>query len=88
MQELGKLTRTVDGRPRIISDPPLLVPAAELMSGPGQLAAFAAQLGGVITQYQRTLVTDRRFLLDQFQFCDMARKVVGWAASGSVAGSR
>jgi len=83
MQELGKLTRTVDGRPRIISDPPLLVPAAELMSGPGQLAAFAAQLGGVITQYQRTLVTDRRFLLDQFQFCDMARKVVGVGSVGT-----
>src|SRR5689334_15061045 len=27
MQQLGKLTRMVDGRPRIISDPPVLVPA-------------------------------------------------------------
>ena len=31
MQELAKLTRTVDGHPRIISDPPLLVPVDELM---------------------------------------------------------
>jgi uncharacterized protein DUF2252 len=31
MQELAKLTRTVDGRPRIISDPPLLVPIDELV---------------------------------------------------------
>src|SRR4029079_5495851 len=29
MQELAKLTRMVDGRPRIISDPPLLVPIDE-----------------------------------------------------------
>ena len=32
MQEVAKLTRVVDGRPRIISDPPLLVPIDELMS--------------------------------------------------------
>src|SRR5450755_1230473 len=31
MQEVAKLTRVVDGRPRIISDPPLLVPIDELM---------------------------------------------------------
>ena len=31
MQELAKLTRMVDGRPRIISDPPLLVPIEELV---------------------------------------------------------
>ena len=47
MQELAKLTRMVDGRPRIISDPPLLVPIDELMpvrDGPGELrgAAHAA----------------------------------------------
>src|SRR5260221_12038797 len=30
MQEVAKLTRVVDGRPRIISDPPLLVPVDEL----------------------------------------------------------
>ena len=31
MQEVAKLTRMVDGRPRIISDPPLLVPIDELI---------------------------------------------------------
>src|SRR5262249_19193804 len=31
MQAVAKLTRVVDGRPRIRSDPPLLVPAAELI---------------------------------------------------------
>src|ERR1700691_4443632 len=31
MQEVGKLTRMVDGQPRIISDPPLLVPVEEML---------------------------------------------------------
>ena len=31
MQEVAKLTRVVDGRPRIIADPPLLVPIADLL---------------------------------------------------------
>ena len=38
MQEVAKLTRMVDGRPRIIADPPLLVPidgAAARGYGPG-----------------------------------------------------
>ena len=33
MQEVAKLTRIVDGRPRIISDPPLVVPIDELLPG-------------------------------------------------------
>src|SRR6185312_2424083 len=32
MQEIRKLTRMVDGRPRIISDPPLVVPIDELLA--------------------------------------------------------
>ncbi len=35
MQEVAKLTRLVDGRPRIISDPPLLVPIDELLPAAG-----------------------------------------------------
>jgi uncharacterized protein (DUF2252 family) len=32
MQALGKLTTLVDGQPRIISDPPLIVPAEEIFT--------------------------------------------------------
>jgi uncharacterized protein (DUF2252 family) len=31
MQAVGKLTRVVDGRPRIVADPPLVVPVADLV---------------------------------------------------------
>src|SRR5260370_6785171 len=83
MQELGKLTRLVDGRPRIISDPPLLVPVDEL--GPGQVARadLESQVRDLIAKYRRTLATDRRFLLDQFGFADLARKVVGVGSVGT-----
>jgi uncharacterized protein (DUF2252 family) len=83
MQEVAKLTRIVDGRPRIISDPPLLVPVDELMPAETDRTSLEAWLTGLIAQYRRTLETDRRYLLDQFEFCDMARKVVGVGSVGT-----
>jgi uncharacterized protein (DUF2252 family) len=83
MQELAKLTRMVSGRPRIISEPPLLVPLDELMPAETERADFEGVVTGLIARYRRTLETDRRYLLDQFQFCDMARKVVGVGSVGT-----
>ena len=83
LQEVGKLTRTVDGRLRIISDPPLLVPVDELLPKQADLKAFWSQLADLIARYRRTLETDRRYLLDQFEFTDMARKVVGVGSVGT-----
>jgi uncharacterized protein (DUF2252 family) len=83
MQELGKLTRLVSGRPRIISDPPLLVPVDELMAGRSERKAFVSQINDIISKYRRTLETDRRFLLDAYEFADLARKVVGVGSVGT-----
>jgi len=83
MQAVAKLTRVVGGRPRILSDPPLLVPAAELVPDDADRAMFAAQMTRLIAGYRRTLETDRRYLLEQFEFCDMARKVVGVGSVGT-----
>jgi len=83
MQTVAKLTRMVDGRPRILSDPPLLVPIAELIPGDTDRAAFESDLSALVAQYRRTLETDRRFLLEQFEVCDMARKVVGVGSVGT-----
>ena len=83
MQELAKLTHLVDGRPRIISDPPLIVPIDELLPKHEDLAGLQAQLADLLIKYRRTLETDRRFLLEQFEFCDMARKVVGVGSVGT-----
>ena len=83
MQEVAKLTRVVDGRPRIISDPPLLVPGDELVSPRPEYLAFEAQIRRLVTQYRRTLETDRRFLLESYAFADVARKVVGVGSVGT-----
>jgi uncharacterized protein (DUF2252 family) len=83
MQEVTKLTRLVDGRPRIISDPPLIVPIDELLPQHEDSAKFKSQLLGLIAKYRRTLETDRRFLLEQYEFADMARKVVGVGSVGT-----
>jgi uncharacterized protein (DUF2252 family) len=83
MQELAKLTRVAGGRPRIVSDPPLLVPVDELIPAERDRASVEEELKGLIAKYQRTLETDRRYLLQQFEFCDMARKVVGVGSVGT-----
>ncbi len=83
MQEVAKLTRMVDGRPRIISDPPVLVPIDELIPAETDRTSLEAQLSSLIAGYQRTLETDRRYLLEQFEFCDLARKVVGVGSVGT-----
>jgi uncharacterized protein (DUF2252 family) len=83
MQEVAKLTRMVDGRPRIIADPPLLVPITDLLPEQTDQQAFQEQIKHLLAGYQRTLETDRRYLLEQFVFADMARKVVGVGSVGT-----
>jgi uncharacterized protein (DUF2252 family) len=83
MQDLAKLTRVVDGRPRIISDPPLIVPVDELVPRSTDRKALLSELAELITRFRRSLQNDRRFLLEQFEFADMARKVVGVGSVGT-----
>jgi uncharacterized protein (DUF2252 family) len=82
LQELGKLTHVVHGRPRIRSDPPLLVRLADLEEGQPGRAEFDAQLSDFLARYIRTLEPDRRFLLGQFEVADMARRVAGIGSVG------
>ena len=51
MQEVGKLTHLVDGRPRIISDPLLIVPIDELLSRQTDRKAFGGQLADLLARY-------------------------------------
>ena len=83
MQELNKLTRIEDGKPRIVPEPPVIVPLRDLL---GELAGardIEKELRTLIGQYRRTLQPDRRVLLEQFEFADMARKVVGVGSVGT-----
>jgi uncharacterized protein (DUF2252 family) len=83
LQALAKLTRQVDGRPRIVADPPLVVPLSELIADSTDRATLETELRRLIGSYRRTLETDRRYLLEQFEFADMARQVVGVGSVGT-----
>jgi uncharacterized protein (DUF2252 family) len=83
MQEVSKLTRIEDGRPRIVADPPVLVPITDLLPGPGELAEFETQMAELLAKYRRTLDPDRRSLLNQYKLTDVARKVVGVGSVGT-----
>ena len=82
LQAFRKLTHEVDGRTRIISDPPLIVPVDELF--PGQDGeTIRADMAELLAAYRESLVSDRRRLFDQYRFVDMARKVVGVGSVGT-----
>ena len=83
MQAFSKLTREVDGQRRIIADPPLIVPVEDLLPEGRQRGEVEAQLRGLIWSYRRTLETDRRHLLEEYEFVHMARKVVGVGSVGT-----
>jgi uncharacterized protein (DUF2252 family) len=82
MKALDKLTTVVDGKRRIISDPPLVVPAEELYPQIESDAMFA-MFHDVLRRYRASLSTDRRHLLEQYKFSQLARKVVGVGSVGT-----
>ncbi|HTZ45014.1 MAG TPA: DUF2252 domain-containing protein [Jatrophihabitans sp.] len=82
MQAFAKLTHEVDGHPRIIATPPLVVPIGDLLPEADRATLITA-LTGLLRSYRRTLPSDRRVLLDRYTFIDMARKVVGVGSVGT-----
>ncbi|HLN15403.1 MAG TPA: DUF2252 domain-containing protein [Acidimicrobiales bacterium] len=83
MQAVDKLTAVVDGRRRIVSDPPLVVPVDELFPESERARGIAEELHLLVRAYRRTLEVDRRHLLETFEMVDMARKVVGVGSVGT-----
>jgi len=82
MQAFTKLTEEVDGEPRIVSLPPLIVPLNELLHGE-EREAVEESLVAILRSYRKTLETDRRHLLEEFRFVEVARKVVGVGSVGT-----
>ncbi len=84
LQALAKLGELVDGRYRIVSQPPVIVPARDIQAMYGY---SADELEDAIHQqfraYRMTLQEDRRHLLERFEIVDMARKVVGVGSVGT-----
>ena len=81
-QAYNKLTRLVDGEPRIISDPPLIQPIAELFDAIDH-ERVGDEIHEVFVRYRESLQSDRRRLLEEFRTIDVARKVVGVGSVGT-----
>jgi uncharacterized protein (DUF2252 family) len=79
---LSKLTKIVDGEPRIISDPPLIVPIEELAQET-EHHKLQEWLRFAFRDYPETLRADHRRLLEQYRPVHFARKVVGVGSVGT-----
>ncbi len=77
-----KLTETVDGNLRFVSEPPLIVPLEELL-GTAERGELRERLEGMLTDYGDSLAGDHRALLSDYSFQSIARKVVGVGSVGT-----
>ena len=82
LEELPKLTRVVDGRRRLASDPPLLIPIDELV-GEAQARRYEQQMSVLFDEYRQSLEPSRRRLIGRFRYVGGARKVVGVGSVGT-----
>jgi uncharacterized protein (DUF2252 family) len=82
LKAFDRLVHEVDGQPRINSDPPLLVPARELVSD-DQRQELEGRIQEMLGRYRESLKGDRRHLFDSYRFVDLARKVVGVGSVGT-----
>ncbi|HWX44482.1 MAG TPA: DUF2252 domain-containing protein [Solirubrobacteraceae bacterium] len=78
----SRLAHTVDGTPRIISDPPLLMRIEDLLPQL-QAAEFQEGMHNLLRAYRTSLQGDRRQLLEHYRYVDLARKVVGVGSVGT-----
>ena len=86
LQALSKLGECVDGRYRIISQPPIVIPVSELGASYGMSADEVwSAVHQELRAYRATLQSDRRHLLEKFELVDVARKVVGVGSVGTPA---
>ncbi len=82
LKAFGKLTEIVDGQPRIVGDPPLIVTIEDVATA-NELPRIEQIIRTIIRDYRRSLPSDRRHLLEQFQYAHAARKVVGVGSVGT-----
>jgi hypothetical protein len=86
LQALSKLGELVEGHYRIVSQPPIVIPARDLEATFGlSRDQIEHGLGEQFRAYRATLRDDWRQLLERFEILDMARKVVGVGSVGTLA---
>jgi uncharacterized protein (DUF2252 family) len=70
-----RMTEVVDGRRRILDDPPLVEHMSDTVTG------NAVQV--IVDRYRETLTDERRLLFERFELVDVARKAVGVGSVGT-----
>ncbi len=84
LRALEKLTETRDGKLRIASRPPLLVPIDELAEREGRDAKeITALIKGMLSEYRGTLDDQAQVLAERYHYVDAAHKVVGVGSVGT-----
>ena len=84
LQALSKLAEFADGKYRIVSQPPIVIPARELGESFGMSPQEVENaVREQFRAYRVTLPDDRRHLLERFEVIDVARKVVGVGSVGT-----
>jgi uncharacterized protein (DUF2252 family) len=74
----------VNGQYRIVSQPPVIVPARDLLDTYGMSPdEVMPMIHDRLAAYRATLQYDRRLLLEKFEVVDAARKVVGVGSVGT-----
>jgi uncharacterized protein (DUF2252 family) len=82
LRAFAKLTNSVNGEVRIVSDPPLITPVEEVWKG-AKSDEIERRLLELIAQYRKTLDGDVRHLVEGYRYVHAARKVVGVGSVGT-----
>jgi uncharacterized protein (DUF2252 family) len=77
-----KLTEIVDGKLRIKSDPPYIVPIRDMLTEEKALYDFHAGILRALALYKESLPMERRGLIEQYEPLELAHKVVGVGSVG------
>jgi len=80
---LGRFVGLKNGEPKIVAEPPQVVPLDELAEPGMDVVDITTGLHGLLRAYRRDLEPVRRVLFDQYRFVDFARTVVGVGSVGT-----
>jgi uncharacterized protein (DUF2252 family) len=82
LKAFSRLTHVVDGKLRIINDPPSVIPLDDLVPA-DQAAELDDRVRSILAGYRVTLSPDRRVLFDTYEYVHAAMKVVGVGSVGT-----
>ena len=78
----AKRAAEIDGEPRIVADPPLIVPVEDLVEPGSEWEDFPAVVAKLLRSYRRTLA-HQHHPIEQYRYVHAARKVVGVGSVGT-----